>query len=775
MPSLLSQLLAKRRKSTSALRANSQPIISHYAQDVVPTSETAPEPRRSGRARRPSAHKRESDAYAASSRGSSRPSSPSESAPKEHKSRKLPWGKRGERPGHIASQPGADSGSSCDEGTPGPLASAGPKPSDSRLASRGMKGKAAKAADRTEIIRRASSVLGFDASRYTTSTLEAILASVPDNGKEAGASAMEIAGGSAPPLAQSAGRVGLACGHQPPAATALDAPADNNSATEDEDEPEFIELRPDDSMSQRSPRPSPPHQTPRLSDHPAPPAPSVPPNLSAPPALSRLSRASDILNEASIALAAAEAEDPEAEDPEASGPGSDSEFEKAPAPKRPRLDSPTSHNPHAPLPSAPFHSTHSRRTSSCGEMPLMPIFTLNPQATPRTRVSTASTSNNLFEPPATSDIRSVLSWAVRAAKHASAATPGSSSSRQASQPDALYGVLAEVLGNLDLRLAGSEPTLQFGASRPPFHPRHMEFVEDDAELLEAEAALRLGRHHLNATGKPTLSDFPGLPRRIASLAIPDLIVTACTQGAYEVFGTVSDWATSCFNQAWRHDLPDEPLIKLPRQLNSLMVRRVSWFRGECKKRGRPEVPYEYPFINPARTLEAIEYNRQLALELLPDRFYYRDPKTKTDPYEHPAIPQFIAAIFFWGADSLGLVYRDKFNPIPIPAVAMTLTIMQHCIGEWKTGRRVEIALNAGTESRIYDAHLKGLLEYAKPAPGRLRDFRSEWFKYCVDYASERHEDDDAPVQPITQADRVRPDSPHRSASRHAKGKGRAEH
>ncbi|KAG8762508.1 hypothetical protein FRC12_008984 [Ceratobasidium sp. 428] len=206
-----------------------------------------------------------------------------------------------------------------------------------------------------------------------------------------------------------------------------------------------------------------------------------------------------------------------------------------------------------------------------------------------------------------------------------------------------------------------------------------------------------------------------------------------------------------------------------------MVRRVSWFRGECKKRGRPEVPYEYPFINPARTIEAIEYNRQLAIELLPDNFYYRDPKTKTDPYEHPAIPQFIAAIFFWGSDSLGMAYRDKFNPIPIPAVAMTLTIMQHCLGEWKTGRRVEAALNAGTEARIYDAHLKGLLEYAKPAPGRLRDFRADWYKYCVDYASEAHEDDDAPVQPITRADRVRPDSPHRSTSHHAKGKGRAEY
>ncbi|KAG8762507.1 hypothetical protein FRC12_008983 [Ceratobasidium sp. 428] len=211
MPSLLSQLLAKRRKSNT----------SRHAPDVAPTSETAPEPRRSGRSRRPSAHKLESDAYKASSRESSRPPSPSEPASKERKERKLPWGKPGERPGHIQQPPDADAGLSCDEGSPEPFASEGPQPGDPRLASRGMDGKAAKATDRAETVRRASSVLGFDASRYTTKTLEAVLASVPDNGEEIEAGAMEVEGGSAPALMQSTGRVGLARGHQPPATAAL--------------------------------------------------------------------------------------------------------------------------------------------------------------------------------------------------------------------------------------------------------------------------------------------------------------------------------------------------------------------------------------------------------------------------------------------------------------------------------------------------------------------------------------------------------------------------
>ena len=58
---------------------------------------------------------------------------------------------------------------------------------------------------------------------------------------------------------------------------------------------------------------------------------------------------------------------------------------------------------------------------------------------------------------------------------------------------------------------------------------------------------------------------------------------------------------------------------------------------------------------------------------------------------------------------------------------MVLTIWQHCIQEWKTGRYRPIDLKADKQLRMYDCHLKGLLGYTKLAGKRLADFREEWF------------------------------------------------
>lgn len=100
-------------------------------------------------------------------------------------------------------------------------------------------------------------------------------------------------------------------------------------------------------------------------------------------------------------------------------------------------------------------------------------------------------------------------------------------------------------------------------------------------------------------------------------------------------------------------------------------------------------------------------------------------------YEHPALQKCIAAGYFTGADSIGMLFHERFRPLPLPAVATILTTMQHCIGEWKTGSLVPRDLNAGRQLKVYEAHLKGLLEYAKPAPKRLLGFRREWFWFGV--------------------------------------------
>ncbi|KAG9120210.1 hypothetical protein FRC07_004382, partial [Ceratobasidium sp. 392] len=101
-----------------------------------------------------------------------------------------------------------------------------------------------------------------------------------------------------------------------------------------------------------------------------------------------------------------------------------------------------------------------------------------------------------------------------------------------------------------------------------------------------------------------------------------------------------------------------------------------------------------------------------------------------------------------------MVHNTRFNPIPIPAVAMVLTIMEHGIKEWKTRRFIPRQLNAAKQATVYQSQLAGLLEYAKPAAKRLAKFWSDWFWY-----SRTIEGENDKSHAITQADQVRLDTP----------------
>ncbi|KAG9081729.1 hypothetical protein FRC06_005426, partial [Ceratobasidium sp. 370] len=255
---------------------------SNHRLSVTSASDT--EPRRSQRVRQPSSHKIESDDYQASSRASSpapRPLKPNTKS----RSNKRQRGKPGGRPGRIV-QRYADTWPASYEGSPELPSTAGPHASDSRLASPGPAGhEAPNTIDRAEAVRRASAYLGHDAARYSSATLQQVIAQIENPGEEVGSGPMEIETGSAPALRQSAGQVGLESRHQSPtggiadvsaaqgaeekSAAAHNAPAPepclvppaDNSDTEPESELEIIELRPNDSVSQRNP------PIPRTSSH----------------------------------------------------------------------------------------------------------------------------------------------------------------------------------------------------------------------------------------------------------------------------------------------------------------------------------------------------------------------------------------------------------------------------------------------------------------------------------------------------------------------------
>lgn len=101
----------------------------------------------------------------------------------------------------------------------------------------------------------------------------------------------------------------------------------------------------------------------------------------------------------------------------------------------------------------------------------------------------------------------------------------------------------------------------------------------------------------------------------------------------------------------------------------------------------------YGFTKLVRTSEQAQTNRRLSRKLGSINFYCRvcsfvilcrgiltvlprkDTKTGDDPYENPTISTAITTAYFSDTKALGVKFPKSFNPIPLPAVALVLTLV----------------------------------------------------------------------------------------------------
>ncbi|KAG9079493.1 hypothetical protein FRC06_007694 [Ceratobasidium sp. 370] len=297
-----------------------------------------------------------------------------------------------------------------------------------------------------EAIRRVSAYLGYDATRMPDGILKEVLAEMQDEtqANPDPPSPMEVTGGTAPALLQLANRMVLGCGPQPsaggtpiavpqepeaelayPDAPAMEALPNEDSATESESEPEIIELRPEDLVSQQI----------LLARQPIPAVPL--PSQTVPTRLSRSNLDTTTIDE--------------------------SDDDDAHNPKRRRLDTVTRPPPASISHTHPRTSSPVPRVSSSVQHSLTRVVAPGSHTTPPTvHTPLSSVSSSLINPPPTSNVDAVLVWATHlAAKAASSnmvANPRAGPSRRAGQTDKTndqYGVLASVFRG------------------PPFPPRHL--------------------------------------------------------------------------------------------------------------------------------------------------------------------------------------------------------------------------------------------------------------------------------------------------------------
>ncbi|KAH9965687.1 hypothetical protein BGW80DRAFT_1343800, partial [Lactifluus volemus] len=120
---------------------------------------------------------------------------------------------------------------------------------------------------------------------------------------------------------------------------------------------------------------------------------------------------------------------------------------------------------------------------------------------------------------------------------------------------------------------------------------------------------------------------------------------------------------------------------------------------------------------------SISFNASRAYILLTDMtFIYRDcspdNRERHLPYRHPMIQRAINIIWFQNKDAVGIVFEDHFTPMPIPAIALALTAIECCIGEWSEGTRRMSDWDEGRYRTTYHSHIASLTEFGRHVSAR---------------------------------------------------------
>jgi len=132
---------------------------------------------------------------------------------------------------------------------------------------------------------------------------------------------------------------------------------------------------------------------------------------------------------------------------------------------------------------------------------------------------------------------------------------------------------------------------------------------------------------------------------------------------------------------------------------------------------------------------SISHNSGSAQELLRDlKFIYLEPRTGRDPYRHPIIQRAINATWFRNKDDVGVVDHEHFSPMPISIIAITLTVIEWCIGEWSDGTRRDSRWDDAKFQTVYDVHVSLLLDFQAHSPAGLYRLQCDLLRNAREHA-----------------------------------------
>jgi len=134
-------------------------------------------------------------------------------------------------------------------------------------------------------------------------------------------------------------------------------------------------------------------------------------------------------------------------------------------------------------------------------------------------------------------------------------------------------------------------------------------------------------------------------------------------------------------------------------------------------------------------------------------FIYHEPnfgRTPRHPYRHPIIQTVVNIVWFQDRDSDGVVFHDHFTPMLIQTIALTLTAIECCIGEWTEGTHKESKWDEEGCKSIYHSHIKSLNDLRDHSSRQGEDLVAQLQRDLLRTARAHA---GAPLEPVTGAGR----------------------
>ncbi|KAG9101461.1 hypothetical protein FS749_006680 [Ceratobasidium sp. UAMH 11750] len=219
------------------------------------------------------------------------------------------------------------------------------------------------------------------------------------------------------------------------------------------------------------------------------------------------------------------------------------------------------------------------------------------------------------------------------------------------------------------RSSGNAPTtLELDSTPSP-----SELMEDDEEdRVALEAGLNGRDPKRGRKKKPVARDVHGNERQVLTSAKLHLFAYSIVEGAYQSRGLVARWSCSVYELTFGQEFPDLVFEAPSPDTIQVMVNALPTYRGRVKDALRPLPPFRMGFKQPALTPEAVEHNLELFKKLHPNTFHCLEYDPPYGHYESEIVLEAIALALFASPTSVGVVFQDYFNPVPLTAVAFVL-------------------------------------------------------------------------------------------------------